>query len=156
MAGSRIPTVEDVLKKASSRSLSKPVSVPKMKKAKGVSFARLDWDVQLPKTWKALNHGKGDEDIVQVGTISQVKDGPNRFYDGNAKSWAPDIHDGIEPSTLVSVIDYNGKDKTLTVTFRNGFKATYHDISPEMVEEFSKADSKGRWALANLWKRSYS
>lgn len=128
----------------------------KMKKAKGFSFSRLDWDVKAPQMWKAINHGKKDDEVVQVGTISGDKNAPHRFYDGNAKSWAPDIHKGVEPSTLVKSIDYNGGDKTLTVTFRSGFKATYHDIEPEMADEFSKADSKGRWALANLWNRDYS
>lgn len=128
----------------------------KMKKAKGVSFARLDWDLSTPQMWKAINHGSKDYDIVQVGNISDNKDAPHRFYDGNAKSWAPDIHKGVEPSTLVKSIDYNGVDKTLTVVYRDGFKATYHDIEPDMADEFSKADSKGRWALANLWGRSYS
>lgn len=100
-----------------------------------------------------------------IPTVKQVdsktsrvdNDKPYRFYDGNSKSWAADIHpNGTEPSTLVAAIDYNGGDKTLTVTYRSGFKATYHDIEPELAEEFSKADSKGRWALANLWNRSYS
>ena len=128
----------------------------KMQKAKGVSFARLDWDLKTPQMWKAISHGSKDDDIVQVGTISDDKNAPHRFYDGNAKSWAPDIHKGVEPSTLVKSIDYNGVDKTLTVVYRNGFKATYHDIDPDLADEFSKADSKGRWALANLWDRSYS
>ena len=118
----------------------------KMKKAKGVSFAKLDWDLKTPQMWKAINKGHGDDEVVQ-----------DRFYDGNAKSWAADIHpNGTEPSTLVAALDYNGGDKTLTVTYRDGFKATYHDIEPELAEEFSKADSKGRWALANLWDRAYS
>lgn len=128
----------------------------KMKKAKGVSFARLDWDLNTPQMWKAINNGRGNDEVVQVGSITDDKNAPHRFYDGNPKSWAPDIHKGTEPSTLVGSIDYNGGDKTLTVTYRDGFKATYHDIEPELAEEFSKADSKGRWALANLWGRAYS
>lgn len=106
--------------------------------------------------WQALSHGKKDDEITQVGSITNEQDAPHRFYDGNAKSWAPDIHQGVEPSTLVKAIDYNGGDKTLTVTYRDGFKATYHDIDADMAKEFSEADSKGRWALANLWDRSYS
>lgn len=127
-----------------------------MKKAKGISFAKLDWDLKTPQMWKAINHGRGNDEVVQVGNISDDKNAPHRFYDGNAKSWAPDIHKGTEPSTLVRSIDYNGGDKTLTVVYRDGFKATYHDIEPKLAEEFSKADSKGRWALANLWNRDYS
>lgn len=128
----------------------------KMKKAKGVSFAKLDWDLHTPQMWKAINNGHGTDEVVQVGHITDDKNAPHRFYDGDAKSWAPDLHPGTEPSTLVKTIDYNGGDKTLTVTYRDGFKATYHDIEPDLAEEFSKADSKGRWALANLWGRSYS
>lgn len=129
----------------------------KMKKAKGVSFAKLDWDLKTPQMWKAINNGHGEDEVVQVGNINGDKNAPHRFYDGNAKSWAADIHpNGTEPSTLVKSIDYNGGDKTLTVVYRDGFKATYHDIEPELAEEFSKADSKGRWALANLWDRAYS
>ena len=127
----------------------------KMKKAKGVSFARLDWDLSTPQMWKAINHGRNDE-IVQVGNITDDKNAPHRFYDGNAKSWAPDIHpNGMEDSTLVKSIDYNGVDETLTVTFRDGFTAHYDNIDPKLAEDFSKADSKGRWALANLWGRAY-
>lgn len=121
-----------------------------------VSFAKLDWDLKTPQMWKAINNKKTDSDIVQVGNASNDKNEQTRFYDGNAKSWAPDIHKAIEPSTLVKSIDYNGKDLTLTVTYRDGFKATYHDISADMAKEFAEADSKGRWALANLWGRSYS
>lgn len=127
-----------------------------MGKSFGISFAKLDWDVKTPQMWKAINHGKKSDQIVQVGNISRDEKDQKRFYDGDAKSWAPDIHPGIEPSSLVKVIDYDSKDLTLTVTYRDGFKATYHDISPELAEDFTKADSKGRWALANLWNRPYS
>lgn len=77
------------------------------------------------------------------------------FYVGNAKSWAPDIHKGIEDSTLVKSVDYDERYKTLTVVYRDGFKATYDDIEPEMAKEFIEDESKGRWALANLWGRKY-
>lgn len=120
----------------------------------GISFGKLDWDVKTPQMWKTINHGKKTQQ--QVGNISNNQNDQSRFYDGNAKSWAPDIHKGIEPSTLVKSIDYNGKDLTLTVVYRDGFKATYHNIDEDMAKEFSNADSKGRWALANLWGRAYS
>lgn len=77
------------------------------------------------------------------------------FYVGNAKSWAPDIHKGVEDSTLVKSVDYDERYKTLTVVYRDGFKATYDDIEPEMAKEFIEDESKGRWALANLWSRKY-
>lgn len=127
----------------------------KMKKA--ISFAKLDWDLHTPQMWEAINNGRGPGEVVQVGNITDKKDAPHRFYDGNPKSWAADIHpNGAEPSSLVSSIDYDGESKTLTVAYRDGFVAHYEDIEPKMVEEFSKADSKGRWALKNLWDREYS
>ena len=99
--------------------------------------------------------------VKPIPTVNQIsntgdKDKPHRFYDGNPKSRAADIHsNGAEPSTFVAAIDYNGGDKTLTVTYRDGFKATYPDIELELAEEFSKVDSKGRWVLANLYHRKY-
>lgn len=127
----------------------------KMKKA--ISFAKLDWDLHTPQMWEAINNGRGPGEVVQVGNITDKKDAPHRFFDGNPKSWAADIHpNGAEPSSLVSTIDYDGESKTLTVTYRDGFTAHYENIDPKMVEEFSKADSKGRWALKNLWDREYS
>lgn len=126
----------------------------KMKKA--ISFAKLDWDLHTPQMWEAINNGKGPGEVVQVGNITDKKDAPHRFFDGNPKSWAADIHpNGAEPSTLVSTIDYDGESKTLTVTFRDGTTCLYSDIPADMVEEFSKASSKGRWVHENLWNRDY-
>ena len=85
---------------------------------------------------KAFNKMKPISGVKQVSnTTSRV--------DNDKASW-------------VQSFEYTFGDKTLTVTYRDGFKATYYDIEPELAEDFSKADSKGRWALANLWGRSYS
>lgn len=116
----------------------------------GTSLARLDWDVNAPSIWEALHHGKGEDEITQVGTTDS-KSELGRFYDGNAKSWAKDIHpNGTESSSWVSVIDYDNKSLELKITFRDGTTCLYKDISPDMAESFSKADSKGRWVHNNL------
>lgn len=125
-------------------------------KNRGMSFANLGWDENLPEMWEAINHNKGDSKVVQLG--GNINNGEQaRFYDGNPKSWAPDIHpNGIEPSSLVAVIDYDGNNKELEVTYRDGFTAEYENISPDKVQEFAKSDSKGRWALKNLWNLPYN
>lgn len=72
----------------------------------------------------------------------------------NAQSWAPDIHpNGPEDSSLVKSIEYSNGD--LDVEYRDGFKAKYN-ATPQEAQDFSRADSKGRWALKNLWNRSYT
>ena len=83
--------------------------------------------------------------LNKVNTIPTVKrvDSKTSRVDNDKASW-------------VQYFEYAFGDKTLTVTYRDGFKATYYDIEPELAEDFRKADSKGRWALANLWGRRYS
>lgn len=72
----------------------------------------------------------------------------------NAQSWAPDLHpNGAENSSLVKSIDYS--DGNLDVEYRDGFKARY-DATPQEAQNFSRADSKGRWARKNLWDRPYT
>lgn len=116
----------------------------------GTNLARLDWDVKTPEMWAALAHNDKKEDITQIGSTDP--DSPfKRFYDGNAKSWAKDIHpNGTEPSSWVSVIDYNSSSLELKITFRDGTTCLYKDISPDMAESFSQAESKGRWVHNNL------
>ena len=59
-------------------------------------------------------------------------------------------------SALVKDIYYDGKNQILKVKYRDNFTATYKDIDPNMAAEFAKADSKGRYALANLWGLPYN
>lgn len=97
----------------------------------GTNLARLDWDVKAPEMWKALAHKDDDADITQIGSTD-----PNspfhRFYDGNAKSWASDIHpNGTEQSSWVSTIDYDNTLLELKITFRDGTTCLYSDIPPE-------------------------
>lgn len=70
-------------------------------------------------------------------------------------SWAPDIHNGHEPSSLVSEIDYDGKGN-LRVKYTTGpHTYLYTDIDYNDVLDFVKDESKGRWALAHLWNIPY-
>lgn len=116
----------------------------------GTSLARLDWDTNAPSIWAALSNNDKAGDITQVGD-TDPKSAFKRFYDGNAKSWASDVHpNGTEPSTWVSVIDYDSSLLELKITFRDGTTCLYKDISPDMAKSFSEAPSKGRWVHENL------
>lgn len=89
-----------------------------------------------------------------------IKEDPynNKIDLTNAHSWNRETHpNGYEPSFLVADIHYDNSDKDgkLQVTYRDGFTAEYKGISPHDAVEFNNADSKGRWALKNLWKLPY-
>ena len=78
----------------------------------------------------------------------------------DAQSWNPETnkryrngHSGS--SALVKDIKYDDKNNQLIVTYRDGFTAIYDGINADMVGEFISSDSKGRWALNNLWGRAY-
>lgn len=58
-------------------------------------------------------------------------------------------------SALVKDIHYNDKNNTLKVKYRNGYTAIYDNMTAADAAEFAKADSKGRWALKNLWNLKY-
>lgn len=75
----------------------------------------------------------------------------------DAQSWNKETHpDGKGSSFLVNNIDYDPSTEDLTVQYRNGFTAKYDDVSASEAKDFTTSDSKGRWALANLWNRSYT
>lgn len=79
----------------------------------------------------------------------------------NAQSWNPETnrkyrHGSPGNSALVKNIKYDDKNHRLVVTYRNGFKARYDDMSSDDISEFISSDSKGRWALKNLWNRKYT
>ena len=64
-----------------------------------------------------------------------------------------DLHpNGAENSSLVKSIEYS--DGKLDVEYRDGYKARY-EATPQEAQDFSRADSKGRWARKNLWDRPY-
>lgn len=75
----------------------------------------------------------------------------------DAQSWNPETHpEGIGSSYLVNNIDYDPSTEELDVQYRDGFTARYGDISLSQAKDFISADSKGRWALKNLWPRDYT
>lgn len=114
-------------------------------KTKGFGI-KLDWT--LPK---AFNIKKPAQTTTQTG--KQVAD--TIFYVGNAKSWAPDIHDGIEDSSWVKSIDYDERIQVLTITFRDGFVAHYPDIPKELAQDFVEDESKGRFVWKHLYNHKY-
>lgn len=78
------------------------------------------------------------------------------YSNQNAQSWNKETHpNGRGDSLLVKTIDYDEKNKNLDVEYRDGFKARYENIEPQLVKNFHNADSKGRFALKNLWKLDY-
>lgn len=107
---------------------------------------KLDWT--LPKVF---NGKKSAQTPDQTG--KQVAD--PIFYVGNAKSWAPDIHKGIEDSSWVKSIDYDESKQLLTVTFRDGFTAHYPNITKDEATAFVEDESKGRYVWKVLYHRKY-
>ena len=114
-------------------------------KTKGFGI-KLDWT--LPKVF---NIKKPAQTTAQTG--KQVAD--TIFYVGNAKSWAPDIHNGIENSSWVKSIDYDERKQLLTVTFRDGFTAHYPNITKDEAKAFVEDESKGRYVWRVLYHRKY-
>ena len=75
----------------------------------------------------------------------------------NAQSWNPETHpEGRGNSHLVKNATYDPKKQELKVTYRNGFKAKYRGITEQQYLDFENSDSKGRWALSNLWHLPYT
>lgn len=112
---------------------------------KGFSYT-LDW--VLPKIFNRKKQPKS-----QPITGKQIAN--TIFYVGNAKSWAPDIHNGIEDSSWVKSIDYDESEHLLTVTFRDGFTAHYPNITKDEATAFVEDESKGRYVWRVLYHRKY-
>lgn len=53
-------------------------------------------------------------------------------------------------SSLLSDIDYNEAEKTLSVTFLKGGTYEYFDVFPETWELFKTANSVGQFFLARI------
>lgn len=89
--------------------------------------------------------------IKSYPTLSATSNQDTYAYD--VQSWNPETHpEGRGRSKLVKDIEYtNGK---LDVTYNDGFKAEY-DATPQEAKDFVTSDSKGRYALRNLWNRPY-
>lgn len=74
----------------------------------------------------------------------------------NAQSWNSETHPkGQGDSFLVQDAIYDAAKKTLRVTYRNGKSFYYDNITPEQMDDFAKADSKGRWAIKHLFPLAY-
>lgn len=114
-------------------------------KTKGFGL-KLDW--ALPKVF---NIKKPAQTAVQTAN----KVGDTIFYVDNAKSWAPDLHKGIEDSSWVKSIDYDESKHELAVTFRDGTTCFYPDISKELAQDFVEDESKGRYVWKVLYNRKY-
>lgn len=81
---------------------------------------------------------------------------PFMYSNSNAQSWNPETHpEGRGPSHLVETIDYDGGTGYLDVGYRDGFKARYKNIDPDLVKQFNSADSKGRFAQQYLFNLPY-
>ena len=62
----------------------------------------------------------------------------------------------VDSNKLINIItEYILQDVNASYEFTVGTDSQNFDRT-KMVEEFSKADSKGRWALKNPWDREYS
>ena len=58
-------------------------------------------------------------------------------------------------SSTISEINYDGK--LLTVTFNNGREYTYEGVPVKIYEDFSKAESKGKYFHKNInYRYNYS
>ena len=51
-------------------------------------------------------------------------------------------------SSTISEINYDGK--LLTITFNNGSEYVYEGVSVKIYEDFSKAESKGKYFHENI------
>ena len=51
-------------------------------------------------------------------------------------------------SSTISEINYDGK--LLTITFNNGSEYVYEGVSEKIYEDFSKAESKGKYFHENI------
>lgn len=127
--------------------------------ANGWSFAAQGWATDK-KRWNDLFKqgykrfaAKMQNDIrAEVSKLASGGDLDIR----DAQSWNRETHpDGPGPSQLVKRIDYDKDGEKLTVTYRDDFKAQYDINDDKMVMGFARADSKGRWALKNLWPLPY-
>lgn len=108
---------------------------------------KLDWN--LPKAFNKMKQPSQMEQLSGKEFADMI------FRVDNAKSWAPDIHKGIEDSSWVKSIEYDESKKELAVTFRDGFTAHYPDISKELAQDFIEDESKGRFVWKHLYHHKY-
>lgn len=107
-----------------------------------------------PRTNAAKRLGARMQNTIKAELSKLASGGDLDIRD--AQSWNRQTHPkGPGPSQLVKRIDYDKDEGSLTVTYRDKFKARYEIDDDATVMSFAKADSKGRWALANLWPLPY-
>ena len=108
---------------------------------------------------KILNGLTGQPDYEEMAAdVQQRKLNYNPFTisNQNAQSWNTETHpDGRGPSYLVATIDYDAESGNLDVEYRDGFKARYKNIDPDLAKAFNEADSKGRFAKQHLFNLPY-
>ena len=56
-----------------------------------------------------------------------------------------------QASTAVQSVEYDPKTNTAWLTFVGGKKAYAYDVTPQELEQFARAGSKGRW-VNRVWK----
>lgn len=111
---------------------------------------------QKPYYGKSLPAAKMDKGKQLIEEYEVEEDDKGNIHVDNATSWDSITHpDGTGPSKLVDDIDYNRATQDLTVKYRNGFTAVYHNIEPGEAWTFATSSSKGQWAHNNLWHLPY-
>lgn len=121
--------------------------------SQGWSNAKQRWDNFFSKPARRVVAKLKNDAKVEVQRIT--KGGNLDIRD--AQSWNKETHpEGPGPSKLVKDIKYEN-DGDMTVTYRDNFTARYKRdyIDEQQAKSFAKADSKGRWALKNLWPLPY-
>ena len=109
-----------------------------------------------PYYGKSLPAAKTETTKQLIEAYEVEEDNKGNIHVDNATSWATTTHpDGAGPSKLVDDIDYNRDTKDLTVKYRNGFTAVYHNIEPGEAWTFASSASKGQWAHNHLWNKPY-
>lgn len=109
----------------------------------------LDW------LFKKKSDKKSDKD-TNLSFEPKHSNNPSVASVSNAQSWNTETHpEGMGPSHLVQDIDYDNISRKMDVTYRDGFTAEYDGIDSSQAKSFIQADSKGRWALKNLWNLPY-
>lgn len=56
----------------------------------------------------------------------------------------------IEGSSLLSGEGYHEERQTLRIRYPNGSEYHHYPVTPDMYADFQAAESKGKWAHANL------
>ena len=111
---------------------------------------------QKPYYGKALPAEKIEKGKQLIEEYEVKEDDKGNINVDNATSWDSATHpNGAGPSKLVDDIKYDNDTKDLTVTYRDGFKAVYHNMERGDVFTFATAGSKGRWAHEHLWGLPY-